>query len=70
MANINFAKKELVAYRIANRCSFLTEDWEQEWMRNAIRSAFRWAEKHSKTVDEDAPYCIVKAKKNYLGELY
>lgn len=63
MAKICVTKQEMTAFRIANRCSFLTEEWEREWMWNAILSAFRWAEKTSVEVDPEAPYGIVNVTK-------
>lgn len=67
MAKINFEKKELAAFRIVNRCSFISEKWEQEWMLNAIRSAFRWAEQHSACIDPDSPFSIVRARREDLS---
>ena len=63
MANIDYAKKEIAALRIVNRCCFLSEKWEQEWMMNAIRAAFRWSERHSVNIDPDSPYAIIRARK-------
>lgn len=59
---IDFVKKELTAYRIMNRCSFIETQRERKWMMNAIRQAFQWAEKHSDSIDPEAPYCIVREK--------
>lgn len=60
---IDFVKKELVAFRIMNRCPFLETQRERKWMMNAIRQAFQWAERHSDSIDPEAPYCIVKKKR-------
>lgn len=66
MAKINLIKKELAAIRIVNRCTFLEEEWEAEWMMSALMSAFKWAEGTSDVIDPNAPYAIVKAKENQL----
>lgn len=63
MARIDYAKKELAALRITNRCAFVSEPWEKEWMMNALRAAFRWAERHSDSIDPDAPFAIVRARR-------
>lgn len=62
MARIELVKKELIALRIVNRCSFLEKKWEKEWMANAIKASFRWAERHSKEIDSHAPFAIVKER--------
>lgn len=64
MAKIDFTKKEIAVLRIVNRCSFIDSTWEQEWMMNALRAAFRWAERHSESIDPDAPFAIVRAHRN------
>lgn len=60
---IDYAKKELAALRITNRSTFVSEPWEKEWMMNALRAAFRWAELHSDSIDPDAPFAIVRARR-------
>lgn len=67
MARIDYAKKEIAALRIVNRCSFISETWEQEWMLNALRAALRWAERHSVSIDPDAPYAMVRAKRSDIS---
>ena len=64
MTRIDYAKKELAALRITNRSTFVSEPWEKEWMMNALRAAFRWAERHSDSIDPDAPYAIVRARRS------
>lgn len=63
---IDFVTKELTAYRIANRCSFIKTQRERKWMMNAIRQALQWAERNSESIDPEAPYCIVKAKPEHF----
>lgn len=67
MARIDYAKKEIVALRIVNRCAFVNEEWEKEWMIHAIRAALRWAERHSESIDPDAPLAMVRAKKSDIS---
>ena len=63
MAKIDYDTKELRAYHIANRCSFIETQRERNWMMNAVRAAFQWAERHSTWIDPDAPYAIVRVKR-------
>lgn len=62
MAKIDFTTKELRAYHIAHRCSFIDSQRERNWMMNAIRAAFQWAERHSTDIDPEAPYAIMDAR--------
>lgn len=64
MARMDYAKKEIAALRIVNRCSFVSEQWEKEWMLDALRAALRWAERRSVSIDPDAPLAMVRAKKS------
>lgn len=56
---ISYAKKEQTILRIIDHCSFLTEEWEEKWMHNALHAAFNWAEQHSESINKSAPYAIV-----------
>lgn len=64
MTRIDYAKKELAALRITNRSTFVSDPWEKEWMMNALRAAFRWAELHSDIIHPDAPFAIVRARRS------